>query len=313
MIKTINPGRNEKPIDFWDDIIYSKVTDLSGNKINLKLSVMDQEENPRPIVESPVYAKRKKDNFKRPAIIWVPGDGYRQTNNKNKDLGRTHYFAKQGFVVVSVQYRSSAQAKWPAQIIDVKTAIRWVRKHAADYQIDADHIGIMGRSAGSHIAVVAAMNEEQKYIANEYQDFSSSVQACIDLFGPVNIQDLISQDRELIKSPGFRWHKMSDTHEGALLGHDPDHNPQKEWQLGYEASPINFVNANTAPILIMQGDKDPLVPTKVSEELYQKLVEAGLESQSYLYWVKDAGHGTPEIFQDSALQIMSDFYQKYLF
>ena len=152
---------------------------------------------------NPCICQKKKDNFKRPAIIWVPGDGSRQTNNKNKDLGRTHYFSKHGFIVVSVQYRSSAQAKWPAQIIDVKTAIRWVRKHAADYQIDADHIGIMGRSAGSHIAVV---------------------------------------------------------------------------------------------------------PTKVSEELYQKLVETGIESRSYLYWVKDAGRGTPEIFQDSALQIMSDFY-----
>ena len=60
MIKTINPGRNEKPIDFWDDIIYSKVTDLSGNKVNLKLSVMDQEENPRPIAESMYLSKEKR-------------------------------------------------------------------------------------------------------------------------------------------------------------------------------------------------------------------------------------------------------------
>ncbi|WP_461211604.1 alpha/beta hydrolase fold domain-containing protein, partial [Desulfocurvus sp. DL9XJH121] len=91
---------------------------------------------------------------------------------------RTYYFARHGYVVVSVQYRSSAQAKWPAQIIDIKTAIRWVRKHADDYQIDVNHIGIMGRSAGSHIAVMAAMNEEDKSISNEYSEYSSSVQAC---------------------------------------------------------------------------------------------------------------------------------------
>lgn len=312
MIKTIDPGRKQKPIDFWDDIIYSKVKDLNGNIVNLKLSVMDEEENPRSVVESSVFAAKKKVQFKRPAIIWVPGDGYRGTDNKNKDIGRTYYFAKHGFVVVSVQYRSSAQAKWPAQIIDVKTAIRWVRKHADEYQIDGDQIGIIGRSAGSHIAVVAAMNENDKFISNEYNNYSSSIQACIDLFGPVDMQELILQSRKLVETPGFRWKKMSDTHEGALLGHDPDNNPEEEWKLAYDACPTNFINTGTAPILIMQGDKDPLVPTKVSQTLYQKLVNAGLDSQSYLYWIKNGGHGTPEIFQDESMQIMTDFFNKYL-
>lgn len=312
MIKTIDPGRKQKPVDFWDDIVYSKVKDIEGNLIELKLSIMDEEENPRSIVESPAYKEKKKDNFKRPAIIWVPGDGYRQTDNKNKDIGRTFYFARRGFVIISVQYRSSYQAKWPAQIIDVKTAIRWVRKHAEEYQIDPDHIGIMGRSAGSHIAAVAGMNENKKYISNEHKNYDSSVQACIDLFGPVNIQTLILQSRNVVGTPGFRWQKMSETHEGLLLGHDPDNNPSEEWKLAYEASPINFINKNTAPILIMHGQNDPLVPPAVSQEFYDKLVRAGLGSQSYLYWVKNSGHGTPEIFQDSSMQIMTNFYYKYL-
>lgn len=312
MIKEIEPGRNQKPVDFWDDIVYSKVKDDQGNNVELKLSIMDEEEHPRPIVESSYYKNKDKDNFKRPVIVWVPGDGYRQTNNKDKDIGRTFYFARRGFVVVSVQYRSSSQSKWPAQVVDIKTAIRWIRKHADDYQMDADHIGIMGRSAGSHLAAVIAMNEEDKFISDEYRDYSSEVQACIDLFGPVNIQDLILQSRKVVGTPGFRWQKMSDTHEGALLGNDPDNNPEKEWLLGYEASPVNYISKKTAPILIMHGDKDPLVPVDVSKEFYQKLTKAGLEKQSYLYIIKNAGHGTPEFFQDKTMQIMTDFYEKYL-
>lgn len=170
----------------------------------------------------------------------------------------------------------------------------------------------MGRSAGSHLAAMAAMNDE-KYISKKllYSEFSSKVQACIDLFGPVDIQALIKHTKKII-GPNNRWHKLSESHEGALLGHDPDNNPDEEWKRAFEASPTSHINKNTAPMLIMHGELDPLVPLKVSQDFYKKLCDAGFASQTDFYVLKKAGHGTPEYFQDSTLTIMADFFNKYL-
>lgn len=312
MYKEIDPGRLQKPIDVWDDIVYRRATDFNGNKVDLKLTIMDEEENPRPVVESPYYKDKKKDYWKRPVIVWVPGDGYRQDNNKDKDLGRTEYFVRQGFVVVSVQYRSTAKAIWPAQVQDILAAIRWIRKNAEQYQMDSDHIGIMGRSAGSHLASMVAMNDDKYRTKNdEYHEYSSKVQACIDLFGPVDIQALITHTKKII-GPNNRWHKLADSHEGALLGHDPDKNPDEEWSRAYEASPTSHISNKTAPMLIMHGELDPLVPLNVSKDFYKRLCDAGLADQTDFYILKKAGHGTPEYFQDSTMQIMSDFFIKYL-
>lgn len=89
MYKEIDPGRKQKPIDVWDDITYATAKDFNDNDIDLKVTIMDEEENPRSVVESSYYKNKSKDYWKRPAILWVPGDGYRQDNNKDKDLGRT--------------------------------------------------------------------------------------------------------------------------------------------------------------------------------------------------------------------------------
>lgn len=92
-----------------------------------------------------------------PAIIFLHGGGWRFGDRRlAPDLRR--FFAESGFVMVSIDYRLSGEAIFPAAVIDTKTAIRWLRRHAADYNIDPERIGLWGSSAGGHLAAMAALS-----------------------------------------------------------------------------------------------------------------------------------------------------------
>lgn len=314
MIKEIDPGRKRKTLVLNDDITYSQVKDLQGRKLSLQMSIMAQAEVPRPIIEPKEWKKADTEfkHYRRPAIIWIPGDGWRGGDNKNKMVPEEQFLAEEGYVVASIYYRSSAEGKWPAQIIDIKTAVRFLRENAAKYDIDPSKIGVMGRSAGGHLAVFAALNQEEKYLSDEYANQSSKVEACIDMFGPVDLSFGIKQYPKLFKDPNYRWHKLSETHEGALMGL-PDDIPMKEAiERCKVGSPINYINPNMAPLIILHGEGDPLVPIRVSEDLYQKACETGLEDQTEFIKIKHAGHGTPELFQPETKEEIVNFLRKYL-
>ena len=102
---------------------------------------------------------------------------------KPHDGGRASTWWKLATWWLSMYYRSSAQAKWPEQIKDVKTAIRFLRANADKYEIDPDRIGVMGRSAGGHLSAIAGMNTDN-FESEEWSEFSSEVQATYDMFGP---------------------------------------------------------------------------------------------------------------------------------
>jgi len=115
----------------------------------------------------------------------------------------------------------------------------------------------------------------------------------VDFFGPVDVKTCNLIEIEKFKDPNHRWHKIEETHGGALLGGDPATMVERS----DAASPIFHISDKTAPIMILHGDQDPLVPVSMSEDFYDRLVKAGLENQSELYIVKNGGHGTRELFQ----------------
>lgn len=188
----IDPGRTRKSVNMTDNICYSHVTDLEGRPLDLYLSICAKDGNSEMRLAMGRDDEPPMDPM--PCIVWVPGGGWRGSD-KNLMVPEMQFLVERGYVLASIYYRSSAQGHWPDQIVDVKTAIRFLRAHAETYHIDPERIGIMGRSAGGHLASMAAMNLDSAPPA-QWAAYSDKVQAACDLFGPVELPSLIAHDRK---------------------------------------------------------------------------------------------------------------------
>ena len=157
MKRIINPGKEHAPLMFVNDIVYSHVNDLEGNPLDLHLSVTAAMGNSEMAALRGL--KVPDENIKRhPVLIWFNGAGWRGAD-KDMQLPCFTFLAEAGFSVVCAYYRSSTQGHFPAQIEDVKTAIRWARANADKYSFDPNHIGVFGRSAGGQLAALAGAND----------------------------------------------------------------------------------------------------------------------------------------------------------
>jgi acetyl esterase/lipase len=221
-----------------------------------------------------------------PAVVCVHGGAWRVGDRK--DLSRvsrmfdfgfpgkslTRVFAERGFVAVSVGYRLAPHDKFPAQIEDLKTAVRYLRANAATFDIDPDRIGALGVSAGGHLAsLLGTTDKSAGFDGSLYPDQSSRVQCVVDLFGPSDLT-------LYAETPGIEQAYFVPL----LGGRARDHR-----ELYKRASPIEYVSKDDPPFLIVQGTADLLVPAIHSERLYDKLAAAGVEAELVL--VKGKGHG----------------------
>ncbi len=300
----IDPGKERRTINFIDNICFSHVKDLEGNPLDLYLSLMVQNGNSEMRL-----ASGRDDEVStglQPLIVWINGAGWRKCD-KNLMAAEMQFFAEHGYAVACIQYRHSGIGHFPDQLVDVKTAVRFLRTHAEQYGIDPDRVATMGRSAGGHLSSWMAMNTDG-FDSDEWAGASSKVQAAVNYFGPVDIKRLNLIEQENFKNPNHRWHRMEETHGGALLGGDPETMIERS----DAASPIFQISEKTAPLLILHGDQDPLVPVDISEDFYRRLTEAGLEAQSELVIVKNGGHGTRELFQTECKQLILEFLDRYL-
>jgi acetyl esterase/lipase len=206
-----------------------------------------------------------------PAIIWIHGGGWIKGSYKGAPLTR---IAVAGYVAVSIEYRLSNVAKWPAQIQDCKLAVRWLRANAAQYHVDPNRIGVWGSSAGGHLVTcLATMADVKEYEGDGgYPGVSSAVQAVVDFYGPT---DFIHPD---IYTPEATQYTQG------LFGVPLAQN-QDLWKSG---SPLYSVKAGDPPMLLVHGDADVLVPLAQSNVFDEALTKAGVPHQ--LLVVKNAGH-----------------------
>ena len=304
MKTVIHPRIQRSTLTLLDNITYSHAKQPDGSVLDLKLSILLHHGNQELRLASGLTTDVPPEPL--PAIIWVPGGAWRGTD-KNQSIAEMQFLAERGFALVSMYYRSSAQAHYPAQLIDVKTAVRFIRAHAEQYHIDPHRIGMIGRSAGGYLASMAAMNNDLGE-SDEWSGYSSDIQACCDLFGPVDLSELLKKTTAEVSSGRSRWSSIKKSHEGALLGGSEETLPKR----AYEASPIHYINDAMCPIAIFHGDQDPIVPLKISEDFYDAIVSAGLENHAEFYQVTGAGHGTREFFQDSTKQLIADFFTRQL-
>jgi acetyl esterase/lipase len=171
-----------------------------------------------------------------------------------------------GYLVVSINYRLYPEAFFPAMIQDVKCAIRSLRAHAADFNLDPDRIGLTGHSAGGHLAALAGLADESAgFDVGEYLDQSSRVQAVLVSAGPVDLGR---------SYPDYLTATIRD-----VFG-------QEQFASG---SPVAYITPDDPPFFIMHGDWDDVVPLEQSQILYEQLVLAGIPAQ--LLIVHNGDHG----------------------
>lgn len=135
-----------------------------------------------------LYLPKKTDGL-LPVIVWIHGGAWQAGS---KDRCPAVAFATRGFAVASINYRLSQHAVFPAQIEDCKAAIRWLRGKAAQYNLDANHIGVWGASAGGHlVALLGTSGSVKEWDARgEHREQSSRVQCVVDWFGPSNLASM---------------------------------------------------------------------------------------------------------------------------
>jgi acetyl esterase/lipase len=233
-----------------------------------------------------------------PVIIWVHGGAWFLGS---KDECPAVFFAQRGYAVASVGYRLSQHAIFPAQIEDCKAAVRWLRAHAAEYGLDPKRIGAWGASAGGHLVALLDMTGDMKdFDVGGNLDQSSRVQAVVDYFGPTDFLRWSEQSG----TNSVINHDAPDAPEARLIGGRLKDNPDK----ANRASPITYVSRDAAPMLIVHGDADPLVPLQQSVELYDALKQAGVDVQ--LHIVKGGGHGTG--FPSDVGKLVVKFFDEHL-
>ena len=231
-----------------------------------------------------------------PTILWIHGGGWRSGNRHvGPDLSR--FFAARGFAMVAVDYRLSGRATFPAQIEDVKTAIRWVRSIAGEYRLDARRVGLWGASSGGHLAALAGLTGDDLFTpaGAPYRDRSSAVQAVVDGYGPVDFLQMDahrpppgtrSEDPENLVLPRLDMRSAdADSYESLLLGAPIGTCPERV----REASPLTYVHAGAPPFLIVHGASDTTVAPQQSELLFEALSREG--NDATLVLVDGLGHG----------------------
>lgn len=246
-----------------------------------------------------------------PAIVYVTGGGF---INANKDNGvqLRNYLAEKGYVVASITYRVAPTAKFPQPLEDVKASIRYLRAHADQWNIDKDRIGIIGGSAGGYLSAFAGTTSGTKtFDKGENLQESSKVNCAVDLYGLSDLSrvgmDYSPEVQQLHKSAGATealWVNGSPVFggkDGGILA-DP--------KAAAAANPITYIGKNSAPMLLMHGTADKVVSPGQTDLLYQALKEKGVPAERYE--IPGAAHGGVYWVQDKVLQVIGDFFDKYL-
>ncbi|ATN36961.1 hypothetical protein ACO34A_24625 (plasmid) [Rhizobium sp. ACO-34A] len=233
----------------------------------------------------------------KPAIIWVHGGGWRFGDRKlSPHLAR--YYAERGFVMVSVDYRLSKQAVFPAALEDIKTAVRWLKSVAERYAVDPARIGLWGGSAGGHLAALCATSGPGSFegpAEDGVRGFDSCVAAVVDCYGPTDFLQIDahrdpegkpSEDVESIQLPKGVLSAQADSLESAFVGAPIETVPE----IVQAANPIAHIRRESVlpPFLIVHGRCDTAVPVHQSVILFEALKNVG--NDATLLLVEGLGH-----------------------
>jgi len=235
-----------------------------------------------------------------PVIVFIHGGAW-HAGNKSSGRGSVMPYVTSGqYAGASVEYRFSQEAKWPAQIHDCKAAIRWLKAHAKEHNLDPGKIAVWGGSAGGHLVAMLGVSGDLKELEGnlgKHLDQTSRVTCVADFFGPTNL--LTMGD-----FPSTMKHNAADSPESELIGGAVQEHQDK----ARSASPFFHVSRDDAPVFIAHGTADPLVPFNQTEIFETALKQAGVPV--YVQVIEEGGHGG---FEGPKLNArLKAFFDKYL-
>jgi acetyl esterase/lipase len=270
----ISPAEDSALVKIIPDLEYARVGDVS-----LKLDLYVPAGKPNP-----------------PLIVWVHGGAWRSGSKGNPPIKK---LVDGGYALASVDYRLSPQAKFPAQIHDIKAAIRYLRTVSPHWNIPSDKIVIAGDSAGGHLAALVGVSNDdtnlEGTVGNDLKQ-SSAVQGIISFYGGSDLTTILDQSTP--KGLAMRVPALE-----LLLGGQPQDVPA----LARQASPVFYVNAHSPPLLLFHGDQDQQMPINQAHELcgtYEKV-----HAQVEFNVVHGAGHGGAA-FYDAEHLVLVEAYLK---
>lgn len=208
----------------------------------------------------------------RPALVFIHGGGW-AAGNRSAHVAQIKDAAARGYVAVTVSYRFAPKHVFPAQVEDVKCAVRWLRAHAKELNVNPDRIGAIGVSAGGHLAMMLALMNKEDGLegAGGWADQSSKVQAAVSFVGPTNFTvDFPPTTTQILKT----W-----------IGGTKDEKPE----MYKKASPLTYVDGKDAPVLLYQGTTDVLVPFDQAVQMADALTKAKVKARVEL--LVGEGHG----------------------
>ncbi len=240
------------------------------------------------------------ENIDSPAlIVWIHGGAWRAGNRKSV---RIKPLLEKGWAIASVDYRLSTQATFPAQIHDIKAAIRYLRENPDQHPFDATKIVIAGESAGGHLAALAGVTNNQAQLegtVGENLDQDSSIQAIVSLFGASNLTTILKQSTPhglKVRVPAL----------DLFLGAQPEEDPAT----AKLASPVFHIDANDPPCLLIHGDQDPQMPINQSHELKGKYDSLNLDCEFDV--LHGAAHGGNAFYSATSIERIDSFLRSHL-
>lgn len=278
---------------------------------NLEYSRYQSQQTENPLFLD-LYIPESKANQTFPLLIYIHGGGWLEGSKENCPAEQV---AKRNYVLACINYRLSTEALFPAQIHDVKKAVRWLRKNAKIYHINPDKIGVWGDSAGGHLSALLGTSSGVAALEDN-SEISSNVQAVCVWYAPTDFTlvppaftDEVMTEKVLQDNQNKPWFAYTlATHQ--LLGG----NVKDKLDLAQLANPITHIDADDPPFLIVHGERDTVVPIHQSEILAEALTTKGisvtfirLPQLTHSYRGKNGEPFDPEL-----IKITIDFFDQHL-
>lgn len=235
-----------------------------------------------------------------PCIVFIPGSAFHEQDVHGRVANLSH-LAMRGFVVAALEYRGSECAPFPAQTLDAKAGVHYMREHAKEYDIDPENIFLMGDSSGGHTAMMAAFSYGIPALEEDgIYSGKPIVRGVIDHYGPTNFLTMNDE-------PSSQDHRTPDSPEGLEIGGKPVLEHPELVATTIIASYVSR-ERELPPILMFHGTNDELVPFGQSCELHDALRAA--DKDATLYQVIGAHHGGREFWTKEVLDIEEAFIRR---
>lgn len=227
-------------------------------------------------------------------VVYVHGGAWRAGSKSDCPI---RSLVGDGYAVASVDYRLTPEAAFPANVYDIKAAIRFLRAEAGRLALPSDLMVIAGSSAGGHLAALVGLSSESEVLEGKVGDHpgvSSGVRGVISFFGASNLETILGQSTEFglgVRIPALQL----------LLRGQPKERPQ----IAALASPVGHVDPLDPPVLMFHGDEDSQMPLAQSEELLERCLKVGVPAK--LHVVRGGGHGGPGFYDSAQMQQVREF------